>query len=271
MRRALNGEVVCDDDQWLYDWFGISAFSPSTVRRALAENPEGEELVLEINSPGGDVYSGFEIYSVLRSAQGVKTRAEVQSLAASAASTLMLGADEAWISPVAEVMIHLPATVTIGDREDHRASIRMLDTVADGILEAYVAKSRGKKNRDELRRMMASATWLTARDALEAGLVDGILFQAPEVAALPQAVTNAVGGGIRAIANSAVRPGVEWMRGEYERRVRAGAAPAEGHPVPNAGEGPALVTGGPPLVPVPINDSWRDMARLKIEKERFKI
>lgn len=271
MRVTLNGEVVRDDDQWLYDWFSISAFSPSTVRRALAENPEGEELVLEINSPGGDVHSGFEIYSVLRSAQGVKTRAEVQSLSASAASTLMLGADEAWISPVAEMMIHLPATVTRGDREDHRASIRMLDAVADGILEAYVAKSRGKKTRDELRRMMASATWLTAREALDAGLVDGILFQEPETVPLPQAVTNAVGGGIRAIASSAVRPGVEWMRGEYERRVRAGAAPAEGHPVPDAGAGPEPGTGGLSLASVPINDAWRAESRIRIEKERFKI
>lgn len=270
MRITLNGEAVADDDIWLYNWYGFSAFSPNTVRRALEENPEGEELVLEINSPGGDVYTGFEIYSVLRSAQGVKTRAEVQSLAASAASTLMLGADEAWISPVAQMMIHLPATGTWGDREAHRASIRMLDSIADGILEGYVAKSGGRRTRDELRRMMENATWFTAREALDAGLVDGILFQEPEAGVLPVAVTNAVGGGIRAIASSAARPGVEWLRSEYERRVRAGAAPAEGHPVPDAGDPPADA-GGMPLEPVPIKDTWRDMARLKIEKERFKI
>lgn len=263
MRVTLNGDVVSDDDLWIYEWFEISAFSPHAVRRALEENPEGEELVLEINSPGGDVFAGFEIYSVLRSAQGVRTRAEVQSLAASAASTLMLGADEAWISPVAQMMIHLPSTVTRGDREDHRASIRVLDSIADGILEAYVAKSGGKRTRDELRRMMDNTTWFTAREALDAGLVDGILFEEADAGVLPAAVTNAVGGGIRAIASSAARPGVEWLRSEYERRVRAGAAPAEGHPVPDAG--------GIPLDPVPIKDVWRTEARLKLEKERFKF
>ena len=60
-------------------------FDTSTVRQALENNPDGEELVLEVNSYGGSVWSGAEIYSVLRSSK-TQTRAEIQSLAASAAS-----------------------------------------------------------------------------------------------------------------------------------------------------------------------------------------
>ena len=66
MRITLNGLVVASDDQWLYDWFDIEAFSPGVVRRALEDNPEGEDLELEINSGGGSVFAGFEIYSLLR-------------------------------------------------------------------------------------------------------------------------------------------------------------------------------------------------------------
>ena len=119
MRVTLNGIVASDDDQEIYDWFGIGAFSPKTVRQALADNPQGEELVLEINSPGGSVFAGGEIYSVLRSSEGVWTRAEIQSLAASAASYLCLGCSEVAISPVAMMMLHLPATSTRGGRVEN--------------------------------------------------------------------------------------------------------------------------------------------------------
>ena len=62
MRITLNGRVVANDDQWLYDWFGIEAFSPATVRQALADNPEGEDLELE-DLP--DVEGGGERYASL--------------------------------------------------------------------------------------------------------------------------------------------------------------------------------------------------------------
>ena len=83
MRVTLNGIVAADDDVEIYQWFGFAAFSPKAVRDAVASTPEGEELVLEINSGGGSVFAGSEIYSVLRSS-GIHTVAEVQSLAASA-------------------------------------------------------------------------------------------------------------------------------------------------------------------------------------------
>ena len=68
MRATLNGYVVADDDVWIYEFFGYSVFSPATVRQAIQDNPDGEELVLELNSPGGSVFAGFEMYSVLRRA-----------------------------------------------------------------------------------------------------------------------------------------------------------------------------------------------------------
>jgi len=88
MRVTLNGIVAADDDVEIYQWFGFAAFSPKAVRDAVASTPEGEELVLEINSGGGSVSAGSEIYSVLRSS-GIHTVAEVQSLAASADQVLV--------------------------------------------------------------------------------------------------------------------------------------------------------------------------------------
>ena len=45
MRITLNGLVVASGDQWLYDWFGVEAFSPAVVRQALADNPDRKSVV----------------------------------------------------------------------------------------------------------------------------------------------------------------------------------------------------------------------------------
>ena len=174
MRKQLNGEVVGDQDLWLYQFFEVPAFSPQTIRTAVEENPEGEDLVLEINSGGGSVFAGFEMYSVLRSA-GCRTVAEVQSLAASAASVVMLGCQEVHASPVAQVMIHLPSMGTQGDRYDHQVSIGVLDSITESILNAYTIKAGPRSSRDELKRLMRTAAWMTAPEAKGLGLVDKIV------------------------------------------------------------------------------------------------
>ena len=165
MRVNLNGIVAADDDQEVYDWFGIGAFSPRVVRQAIADNPPEEELVFEINSPGGSVFAGGEIYSVLASAgeNGVWTRAEIQSLAASAASYLCLGCCEVLISPVAQMMLHLPSAMTRGNRAEHLRSVQMLDSTREAILNAYELRSGNRADRAEFRRLMNAETWLTAQ------------------------------------------------------------------------------------------------------------
>lgn len=233
MRVTLNGYVSADEDVEIYEWFGFSAFAPKTVRQAIADCPPDEDLVLEINSYGGSAFSGAEIYSVLMDAK-VHTRAEIQSLAASAASYLALGCDEVWISPAAQMMIHLPSTSTEGDRHDHQGSIRALDAMTDAILNVYELKSKGKKTRQELARMMERTEWLTAQDALDAGLVDGILYQDETV-------------DPRAIYNALPMPDINTMRAEYSRaHNKAGGSASD-------------------------NTDWQTLAgqRLNIEKNRY--
>lgn len=244
MRVTLNGIVSADADLEIYEWFGMKAFAPQTIRQALKDNPAGEELILEINSPGGSAFAGSEMYSVLRGAEGVRTRAEVQSLAASAASYLMLGCDEVWMSPAAQMMIHLPSISTDGDREDHLESVQMLDTIRDSILNVYELKAHGKTDRAELKRMMNSSTWLTAQEAVEKGLVDGVLYQE---SAVPQDVMNALGGGIRALGESGGVPDIAQLRAEFRRRKKA-----------ETGKSPAAD-----------NQLWQQKARLELEKIRY--
>lgn len=264
MRITLNGLVVGNDDQWLYDWFEIAAFSPGLVRRALADNPEGEDLELEINSPGGSVFPGFEMYSLLREAK-CHTVAIVQSLAGSAASTIMAGCQEVHMSPVAQVMIHLPSSLAEGNQNDMKREAKVLESITQSILNGYEAKCGGKATREKLDRLIRAETWLTAQEAVELGLADSILGQEGDGAMLPQSIVNAAGAGLRALVNSTGPVlDAQGLKARYEQLVRAGAAPAEGHPVAEAAkQDPA---GG---TPEKIAGDWRRRARLAIERNRF--
>lgn len=214
MRYNLKGTICADEDAPIYRWFGLAAVSPSDIRQALADNPAGEEFVLEINSGGGSVYAGFEMYSLLRGAT-VPTRAEVQSLAGSAASVVLAGADVAAASPVGQVMIHLPSTWTEGNQIVHRESVQMLEAVTGSIIAAYETKVKGKTSRDALRRMMDRETFLTAQEALDAGLLDEIIGADAGAPVNPMNVFNAVGGA----------PDIEKLRAAYREAHADGGTP----------------------------------------------
>lgn len=228
MRITLNGYVVPSSDQWLYDWFKIEAFSAKKVRDALRDLPDGEALELEINSCGGDVFSGFEIYSLLRSS-GVHTVAEVQSIAASAASTVMVACDEVRLSPVAQVMIHLPSCSASGNQNDLRDTAAVLDSLTTSIVNAYELKCGASCSRSELMQLISAETWMCAQDAVKYGFADSIIGD--EDGVLSTGYANAIAGGLRGYANGPKLPDIGLLLKEYERRVRDGAAPAEGHDI----------------------------------------
>lgn len=251
MRVTLNGFVSSDDDKRVFDFFGVSAFSPRLVRDAILKTPKGEDLVLEINSGGGSVFAGFEIYSVLRSC-GLQTRAEVQSLAASAASVLMLGCRTVMLSPVAQVMIHLPSTVTDGDERAHRESIRVLRSIKESILNAYQVETG--RDRQLLESIMSRSTWMSAQDALGAGLADGILYvEGDSPLQPPGAATDAHDDSGHTLWRGTEDVTTEALRARYARLVAAGQAPPLPEPQPAGGAGL----------------DWRAAARLRLAKAKI--
>lgn len=233
MRLKLNGYVAADDDKEIFQWFGYAAFSPKDVRDALEQLPEGETLTLEINSGGGSVWAGSEIYSVLRGSNA-ETVAEIQSLAASAASYVAIGCNRVLISPVGQMMIHPPSIATSGDAAQHRQSIKILNSITGSILNAYELKCAGKRTRQQLASMMQAETWLTAQEAVDAGLADEILYD-DDAVLNPADFVNAFG-----------MPDLAAMRAEYQKAHTSQKPPAD-----------------PPV------DNWQDAARLAIEKNRF--
>ena len=246
----VHGEIVSDDEAWIYDWFGIQNTCPREVRSMIDSDPDDREVTFEINSPGGSVFPGFEIYSYIRGlqARGYRTVAHVTALAASAASTIMSACERALMSPVAQVMIHQPSCGTYGNLDDHRDSLRALRSIEAGIINGYAAKCRGKTSYDELKRMVDAETWLSADQAVEIGLADGILFE--DLGIDPAAVKNAAGGH-----------SYEDLYKQYVKAVADGSTPDQRHPVADEMcpiRTPESITNAVPAV----DDRWRDEARL---------
>lgn len=238
MRVRLGGTVMDNDSAAIYRMWGYKdVCCPKDVRDAVANCPEGEELIFELNSPGGSAYQGFEMYSVIRAHKG-QTVAEVQGVAASAMSVIMVACDKVRMSPVANVMIHRASTIAMGNSRDMRETKQMLDTIDESILTAYVGKSDGKCKREDFARMMRSETFMTAQEAVDCGLADEIMEASGE--ADPAKAVASAGPW----AGFAELPPVEdLLRREQEResgpKEEAGAAaPAEqeSEPIPQEGE-----------------------------------
>lgn len=205
----MNGYVVPDDDAETYRFFGFGVVSPKDVRQAIADNPAGETLTLEVNSGGGNMFAGYEIYTILKAA-GIPTEVEIQSLAGSAMSVAAIGADVVRASPVAQFMIHLPSLRTEGDSTEHKRSLQALNSFKASVLNAYELKCAGKKTRSELDAMLRAETWLPVQDAIAAGFVDGVLYDDEGVIAA-QAVMCAQ-TGIRALATAGGLPDIAELR-----------------------------------------------------------
>lgn len=167
---SIRGAIVTDDDKWIYDWFGIQATSPADVHKAI-EDAKGEDLEVEINSGGGDVVAGNEIYTALRMYRGKVTNIIV-GMAASAASYIA-SARNCIMTPVGFYMIHNASGGASGDYHAMDKESEVLQTVNRAITAAYMEKT--KMSQEDLLALMDKETWLTAEQAVEYGFVDSII------------------------------------------------------------------------------------------------
>ena len=167
----ITGEIIPNDFAWIYDWFGIEYTCVNKIKDAINGLADGEELEVRINSPGGDVASGQEIYSLL---QTVPSTAKIMGMAASAAGFLAMGCKRVEISQVGTIMVHNVSCGGVsGDHNEMEKASEMLKSLDASIAAAFVAKSG--KSEKEILRMMEKETWLTANQAVEMGICDAII------------------------------------------------------------------------------------------------
>ena len=166
----VNGDIISNEDKWFYDWFDWEGTCPDDVKKALNSKEQGEKLTVRINSGGGDVMSGQEIYSLLYGRDDVEI--QINSMAGSAAGVIAM-ANRCVISPVAMIMIHNVSMFgASGDYHDMQKNAEALKRMNEAMAAAYVEKSG--KSLDEILKLMDKETWLTANQCLEYGFIDEI-------------------------------------------------------------------------------------------------
>lgn len=153
------------------------------------------DIVIWINSPGGDCIAASQIYSMLMDYKGNVT-VKIDGVAASAASVIAMAGTQVLMAPTALMMIHNPMTVAFGDHTDMQKAIEMLDEVKESIINAYEIKTN--LSRAKLSHLMDSETWMNANKAVELGFADDILtdeklaVNVPAYAFSGRAVENAL-------------------------------------------------------------------------------
>lgn len=149
------------------DWWDDKT-TPRNFKRALDEHPGA--ICVQINSPGGDVFAGADIYNMLILHGQITV--QVTGLAASAASYIAQAADPGKLQIMrgASMMIHNPWTYAGGDAQELRHQAEVLDTIRDGMIELYMTRFRG--TREELIALLDAETYVGADRAVELGLAD---------------------------------------------------------------------------------------------------
>lgn len=169
----IEGDIVDDDEIWIYEWFEEPATAPNAFKNELNQF-KGKDITVWIDSYGGSVFAAAGIYNALKEHDG-KITVKIDGKAMSAASVIAMAGDEILMSPVAVMMIHNPLTYAYGNMHDLRKVADVLDTVKESIVNAYVTKTG--RSRNKISQMMDDETWMSANVAVKEKFADGVLYQ----------------------------------------------------------------------------------------------
>lgn len=168
-------------------WNDPRLLTPEDFRREL-DQAEGMDLVIELDSPGGDAAAGTAMANMLDAYEG-KSTVLVLSRAWSAATFIMLAADEAYMGRrgTPSLLFHYASTTVIfliqGTidvlrseykelGEDIEKQISELGKINDDILESLVAKTG--KGRRFIENLLEENRRMYSDEALELNLIDGL-------------------------------------------------------------------------------------------------
>lgn len=157
--------IAADEDEAMW-WGGIA---PSEFIAALkaCTGP----VTLRINSPGGSVFGAQAMVVAMREYPHAIT-AQVDSLAASAASVIAAECASCVMVPGSMLMIHKAWGLVVGNEDDMRQTADLLAKIDTQIAGSYARRAEGEP--DAFLEMMRSETWFTPEEAVAAGLADSV-------------------------------------------------------------------------------------------------
>lgn len=154
-------------DPWTGD--GVTAKRIAAALRTIGAD---KDVIVNINSPGGDLFEGMAIYNLLREHKGEVT-VKVLGLAASAASIIAMAGDYVEVARAGFLMIHNTWVIAIGNRNDLRDAADMLEPFDKAMAEIYAVRS--ELDIKAVAKMMDKETWIGGADAVEQGFADALL------------------------------------------------------------------------------------------------
>ncbi|RWZ80785.1 head maturation protease, ClpP-related [Staphylococcus saprophyticus] len=146
--------------------------SPQTIKDQLNAMGDVDEVVVNINSNGGDVFSGVAIYNMLRRHDAHIT-VNIDGLAASIASVIAMAGDKVNMPGNAMLMVHNAWTEIAGDSNTFKKQADSLERINSVVFNSYVDKSPDIDHA-LLQQYMDDETWFTAKEAKDLGLIDNI-------------------------------------------------------------------------------------------------
>ena len=177
MQAKESGEK--DEDEAsinIYDMIGMDFWTGEgiTAKRiaGILRNIGDRDVVVNINSPGGDLFEGIAIYNLLRDHKQ-KVTCRVIGLAASAASLILMAGDEIQVARAGFVMVHNVWVMAIGNRNDLRDAADQLETFDDAMASVYAARTGLDKK--ECAKLMDKESWFSGEQAIEQGFADALL------------------------------------------------------------------------------------------------
>ncbi len=154
-----------------YDWWtgeGVTDRRIAGALRAMGPGP----VTVTINSPGGDMFVGLSIYSLLREHDGPVT-VQVLGLAASAASIIAMAGDTVQIARAGFLMIHNAWVVAAGNRLDFKELSDWLAPFDAAMADIYAARTGAEQK--AMAKLMDAESWIGGSAAVEQGFADELL------------------------------------------------------------------------------------------------
>jgi|GEM_PF-6577735 len=130
------------------------------------------DVVVKINSPGGDAFEGVAIYNLLRAHPG-RVTAQVLGISASAASIITMAADRIEMARNSQLMIHNVWTGAVGNADFFRQIADELDRLDAAMADTYVLRTGQPLSK--VIDLMDAETYMTSDDAIRMRFADALL------------------------------------------------------------------------------------------------
>lgn len=154
---------------YIYDAIG----SDYSAKKFIEEFNEikANDINIHINSPGGSVFEGMAIYSIIVNSKK-KVTTHIDGIAASIASVIALAGNPVKMAKNAQFMIHKVSNIVLGDSDDMKKEAEIMESLEKQMIDIYHSKTGIPEA--EIKQMMEDETWMDGETALEKGFIDEV-------------------------------------------------------------------------------------------------